>query len=458
MPPIISIGGVHLSNSTGAQVAGGTATAAATTPFAFRGVTLNAAPPETFYSGGAPFTLGARPVYHGYENVTQTWPLNVQGATHEGAAASLQVLKLAIQRALFDQAAILAIQPTASSTIMYAEVYAASVQEVATEGLIPIEGATDVDFELTFTRSPFFTPAGLTTLINGATFTNTGTGANNNTQSLGSLAGDMIYEGQPLNIKIVTAVDALFAATVYQRTYTAGVATTATSDASAGASALRDSTSGITNPARTRNGLRARVLLRLTALSVKAQLRAVLVSRVTNDILWYGPWIQPGVLTGAIVATGSQFDLTPQGIPMDMIRRAQLTSGDLDVAALIRSQDGTSVSITTHSIETLLYYTFCRINTGIVVGGGSQFVRIEQAQNLNGTAYLAVPGATYVVNTSGSDFLTQACDVRGTLPLAISGASLYLSWLGNGYQHTNTATAVVTVTHLPLYRSIRGTT
>lgn len=451
MAPVVSFAGIHLINSTGAPVAGGTATAAATTPFALGAAEqLGNAAPTVYYSGGAPFTLGARPVAYGYDNVRQTWHCMVTGSTHEGSIASLQVLKLAMQRALFDTAALLAIQPTSSSTIMYAEIYDASIQELTYgDGLIPITGQADIEFDLTFTRSPFFAPAALsTTSLNGVTFTNTGTGANNNTQAIGTLSGDLVYEGQPLNIKVVAALDNLFAATVYQRTYTASAATTATSSV---ASAFRDTTSGILHPARIRNGLRARVLLRLTALSAKAQLQAVLISHVTNDVIWRGPLVQPGLLSSA-----SQIDLTPQGINLDMIRRAQLTSGDMDVGVFVYSQDGTSVSVTTHSMETLLYYTFCRINAGVTVGGGTQFLRIEQAQNLNSTSYQPCPGVAFVVNTSGSDYLTQSCDVRGQLPLAISGASLYLSWLGNTYQHTNSATATVTVTHLPLWRTFRG--
>src|SRR5678815_4256688 len=102
MAPLVSIGGTHLINSTAVQVPGGVPTAAATTPFALGpNALLDAAPPQTLYSGGSPFTLGARPVTMGYDNVTVTWPCNVQGTSHEDAVTQLQKLKLAITTALF---------------------------------------------------------------------------------------------------------------------------------------------------------------------------------------------------------------------------------------------------------------------------------------------------------------------------------------------------------------------
>lgn len=453
MTPQVTVGSIHLVNSTGAPVAGGVATAAATTPFAIRDRwALSVAEPIAMMSGGPPFRYGAGLAYLGYDNVVETIPIHVTGSSHENAVARLQELKRAVNTTLFSTAPLMSVLPTSSSTIMYSEIQYAVVREVTddTRTFDAWEGGAEIDAEITLARSPFFTPAGLTTLINGATFTNTGTGANNNTQSLGSPAGDLIYEGQPLNIRITPTAsddfDEMWLATVYQRTYTVSAATTTTSSADV---AFRDTTSGILNPARTRNGLRARVILRLTnSSSAQVRLQATLVSRNSDEIFWRGPLIAPGGIAGSL-----QVDLTPHGIPLDSIRQAQLTTGDVDVGVSLFSNDGSSVSVTTASMETLLYYTFCYIDTGITVVGAVRRLYIEQAQNLNGTAYLPTPGRAFVSDIDGgSELLARWCDVRGTLPRAISGASLYLGWnTGNA-----SSTAAVIVSHLPLYRSLRG--
>ena len=463
MPAQIVAGGIHLVNSNGAPTAGGTATAASTTPFSIRNRwPLGVADPMPIMSGGPPFTLGSRPLMLGYDNVTETIPINVQGSSHENAVARLQELKRALNTALFSTPALLSVLPTASSTIMYAEIYYAVVRELTDDSgnFDAWEGTTEIDAEITWVRALFFNPAGLTTLQNGLTFTNSGTGANNNTQSLGSPAGDLIYEGSPLNIKIAPTLNSgaryYYLATVYQRLYVTAISGSDTTSSTTGAAAWEDSTATISDPARTRNGLRLRVMLRCTTISAKAQVQVFLVSRGSGRTLWRGPWVSAGS-TGA-----TQLDATPSGVPLDLIRRATLENGDVNVGLLIRSTDGTSVTVNTHSVEYLLYYTFCRVDatsniTG-ATGSGFDFVQIESAQNLNGTAYapLQQPAAYIGGDVSGTDMLNDIADIRGTVPRAISGASLYLSWLSSTFGFDATDTAIVTTTHLPLYRSLRG--
>src|SRR5262249_27246940 len=94
----------------------------------------------------------------------------------------------------------LIVTPQGATNIMYAEIYSATVQEDVT-WLNPTGGFGEFHATITWTRSPFFgmVSAG-ETLLNGVTFTNTGTGVNNNTQAFATGSGDLIYEGQPLNI------------------------------------------------------------------------------------------------------------------------------------------------------------------------------------------------------------------------------------------------------------------
>lgn len=456
---ILTVGGIHLINSNNTPTAGGVATAASTTPFSLRtGWNPTAPENKTIYSGGAPFSLGARPIYIGYNNVVERIPLHVTGSTHENAVARLQELKIAAQTALFSMPALLSYQPTASSSAVYAEIYDAHVQELEDEGLDPIEGGVDFDFDLILTRAALVSAGSLTTLQSGITVTNAGTGANNNTRTLGTVTGDLLYEGSPLNVKIVPAASSAgqfyYLATVYQRIYNAGISgTTTTSDSAGGAIAFNDSTAGTLDPARTRNGLRLRVMLRATTISAKAQVRVSLISASKSRTLWRGPWVAAGS-TGA-----TQIDATPSGVPLDLIRRGTLETGDVNIAVTVRSNDGTSVSLNAHSVEYLLYYTFCRIDaTGNLSGGASlDFIQVEQAHNLGGQWVPHPVGVAFSGDDNGgTDILDDICDVRGTLPRAYSGASLYFSWLGSSYQFDATDTATVTTTHLPLFKSLRG--
>lgn len=451
----IVAGGIHLVNSTGAQVAGGTATAAATTPFAIRNRwPLGVADPQPIMSGGPPFSsVGARPLYLGYDNVTETIPINVLGSSHENAVTKLQELKRALNTTLFSMPALLSILPTGSSTIMYSEILFATVRELTDDSgsFDAWEGTIEIDAEITWVRAPFFSPAGLTVLQNGLTFTNAGTGANNNTQSLGSPAGDLIYEGSPLNIKIdpVTGGQYFYLATVYQRTYDTSGAGSASTSSTTGINFFVNGTPG-TDPARTRQGLRLRVMLRTTTISAKCQVRVAIAAYDTANTVWVGPWVSAGS-TGA-----TQIDATPSGVPLDMIRGSAFSTGELTAKLQFRSTDGTSVTLNLHSVEYLLYYTFCRIDATASVAT-SDYLQIEQANNVNGSAFVPSPPRAYVVfENAGAFGLGDICDVRGSLPRAISGASLYLSWMQASYVFLGTDTAVVTTNHLPLFRSLRG--
>lgn len=454
MPPQIVAGGIHLVNSNGTPTAGGTATAASTTPFSIRGNwLLAAAEQQPILSGGPPFSVGSRPLYLGYDNVTETIPIAVQGSSHFNAVAKLQELKRAINTTLFSTPALLSVLPDGSSIIMYSEILYARVAEVPDGGGFDAWQAFDSELwaEITWVRAPFFSPAGLTTLQSGVTYTNSGTGVNNNTQSLTTISGDLLYEGSPLNIKIdpVTGGQYFYLATVYQRTYDTSGAGTGSTSSTTFTNFFVNGTPG-TDPARIRKGLRLRVMLRCTSISAKTRVRFVLAGYDTANAVWIGPEVA-GNATGV-----TQIDVTPNGVPLDMIRAFALTTGETIGKLQYRSTDGTSVTLNLHSVEYLLYYTFCRIDATNSVGA-NDFLQIEQASNLNGTAYVPTNGRSYVVfNNVSLDGLGDICDVRGTLPKAISGASLYLSWLQASYVFLGTDTAAVTVNHLPLFRSLRG--
>lgn len=409
------------------------------------------APPVAIYGGGPPFSLGRRPIYSGYDNITESVGIQLNANTKDNAIALLNQLRNALTTARFSLPPILSVKGGTNTD--YWEIYNVHVPE----NLRYLE-EPDGQWRgtITWTRSPIAGAGTLTTLQSGITVTNSGTGANNNTRALGALTGDLQYEGAPLNIKLdpVTGGAYFYFGTVFQRTYSVAGAGATTTTSTGGTASWNDSTASISNPARTRNGLRLRVMVRVSRFDPKAQVRIQLISAQSSENLWIGPWVSaPGTTFPA------QIDCTPQGVPLDFIRRALLTTGDVNVGMVVRSIDGSSVTVTTVSAEFLLYYTFCRVDVVNSQGGvgvaGLDFLQIEQAGNLNGTAYVPVPGSAYVVSTTGGS-LASVATIRGTLPRAISGASLYYSWLTSAFAHTNTDTAVVTATLLPVYRSVRG--
>lgn len=413
------------------------------------------APGQLIMGGGPPFSLGRRPLYAGYDNVTESVGIQLKASgsgntAKDNAIALLNQLRQVLNTARFSLPCLLAVQSGTNTS--YVEIYWADVPEMPNY-IAEADGTWRVT--ITWQRSPLWSAGSLTTLQSAITVTNSGTGGNNNTRSLSTITGDLLYEGSPLNIKLdpVSGGAYFYFGTVYQRIYSTSGAGTTTTSSTSGAAAFNDATAALTNPARTRNGLRLRVMLRCTSISAKAQVRVQLISAQSSENLWIGPWVA-GNATGV-----TQIDVTPQGVPLDSIRRALLTTGDVNIGLVVRSTDGTSVSVNVHSCEYLLYYTFCRVDAVNTQGGvgapGLDYLQLEQAQNLNGTAYLPAPGVAYVGSSSGGG-LGGIATVRGALPRAISGASLYMSWLTSTYAHTNTDTAAVTTTHLPLYRSVRG--
>jgi hypothetical protein len=353
------------------------------------------APAQVIYGGGPPFSLGKRPLYSGYDTLTEDVGLQLNASTKDTAIALLNQLRNALMTARFSLPPILSIKGGTNTD--YYEIYSAHMPE---NRLYLSEPEGQWRTVITWVRSPIAGMATLTTLQNGITVTNSGTGANNNTRSLSTLTGDLQYEGEPLNIKLdpVAGGSYFYFATVYQRVYSVAGAGTTTTSSTSGVAAFNDATANITDPARTRNGLRLRVMLRCTTISAKAQVQVRLIGNGSSENIWIGPWVAPNATTTA------QIDVTPQGVPLDFIRRALLTTGDVNVGLVLRSSDGTSVSVNVHSCEYILYYTFCRIDVSSAsnqIGtGGLDFLQIEQAQNLNGTAFLPTAGSAYAVTTA----------------------------------------------------------
>jgi hypothetical protein len=447
--PIVTIGTVHLVNSSGTPTPGGDPTVVSTTPFAIRrGWTLTAPEPQNVWGGGPPFVSGRQLAYLSYDNVVERIPISIAGSSHENALVQLQLLK----RTLSQRPVLLTMREASASALFYTEIYSGYLREVTEQqsGFEAWEGWNDIDAELILTRAPFFGATGLQTLINAATFTNVGTGANNNTQALGTLFGDLIYEGQPLNVKFgrpttTTTLD-VYLGIVASRTYLANAGTGSTTGTVTltPTPAAFDVTAVRGNP-----NLKVRVIARTASISNGAQLlmRYAAMGRQT-----LGPWVLVGGASGTSYVDLGYISPTVFQTPLP-------TTVDLDLQFDIKSADGTTtVGTTLDYIEVLLYYTWCKITPygGSLIAG--QAIQTIMAQNRNtALAWLPQnPPLVQTITTATSKPVFTGTSI-GRLPVGISGASLYAAWVTGGTNaHLKTDTTTITVTFAQLYTTLRG--
>jgi hypothetical protein len=171
----------------------------------------------------------------------------------------------------------------------------------------------------------------------------------------------------------------LYLATVYSRT-----ADTTSSTASAVTSTTTGTNYTVSgsidlSALRTRAGLKLRVMARLTTLTSpsKAQVK-VTVAAASGGTLWVSP--------------GRRLDRTPPrswwiwaASAWTALRYALSNTSNVTIQATLRSTDGTSVTATLGYVEALLYYDFCKVESGTALGR-KPALSAAGAQNLSGKA------------------------------------------------------------------------
>lgn len=307
----------------------------------------------------------------------------------------------------------------------------------------PGEGASDVAIQLKLRRSPIGGAAALSTLASALSITNSSLTA------FGAIAGDMAAEGQPLQIRLdkptaQSPIRAFFASVQSRTTATIGNLVTTTSTSGA---AFTASSSISASPLRAADGLHLHVVARLTGLTTpsKAQLR-VRAESSTAATLWQGPWVD--------LDTGTSTQLVDlDGSTLDALRLAVGSAPAIVLRAELRSKDGTSVAATLASLEALWCYDWTIVELGAALAAGQRLYGLG-ANLVPGGPYLPLDPAEAIVADS-SDVPVQLARVRGQLPRAIQGASLYVAWIDAGGAHTSSDTANLTLQMAPLWRSPR---
>jgi hypothetical protein len=423
---------LYLVNSSGTPSAGDSPYAPATTPF---GIDSAWAPTSAPDDDDAP--------------IEEKIPLIYLGSAGGDALTAIQRLHEQFT-ARFNAPCVLYAKPDGGS-VGYYELYSGKAQPAAFGGTkrSPGEGATNVAIDLTIRRSAYAAAGALTTAINGTAYTNTHTG---NVFTLGALSGDMRYAGLPMAIRVdkpaAQSPTVLYLATVYSRT-----ADTTSSTASAVTSTTTGtnftvSSSIDVSAVRLRAGLKLRVMARLSTLTSpsKAQVK-VTVAAASGGTLWVSPWQTLGSNT-----TAQLVDLG--GIDLSTLRYALSNTSNVTIQATLRSTDGTSVTATLSYVEALLYYDFCKVESGTALGASQRF-QLLGVQNFSGTGWHPqLPETAMIVTTA--DAPIRPVVLRQPLVRAFDGASLYAAWVDANGAHTNTDTTTITAQVAPLFRSLRG--
>jgi hypothetical protein len=453
MAPTISIGGIHLVNSNGTPTAGGAATAASTTPFAIRhGWTLATPEPLPIWGGGPPFVPGRRLAYSSYDNVVERIPISVVGSSHENAVTRVQELKRALATVSATTPAVFSVQPTGSSTAMASDVYSAFVREVTEQASAfeAWEGWVEYDAEIVLSRAPFW--AALSsgeTVINAQSINNNFSGSPDNIVAYTTGSGDLIYEGQPLNLAMTNASGGTLS---NQNLYLGSIdsittdATTqsVTTSSTTGASAGTGDTITVGTVLDAKQATKMRLIGQCSSVSANSEMRLkVYLSSSTPAPFYTGPWFAPTTNDG-------RYDAGT--VPSAIFRDTALTT--LYVVLEVRSTTGGSVTITLSNFYVVYYYSLCKVSGLDSILNTTGVVHVRGFVATSNRPCLPLRKAEAYVLNSGSQ--TYYGRVDGTPPIYVSGASLWLMAVDKTSGAPSSATFTTTATQSALWKTLRG--
>lgn len=404
---------------------------------------------QMVYGGGPPFTNGQRPQYQSFGNVTESVGLQIYANNKDNAIFLLQLLRRILNTALFSVPCTFGVK--SGTNTGYAEIYSADIDE---SHLYLVEPDGIWRTTITWNRSPFFGALATgETVFTSRTFTNTNGGGSPNFQAFPiGPSGDLIYLGQPLNIKIEGTGSGdpyrVYMASAYSQEVFS-VNATYTTNSTSGVAV--NNTNYNVAALLTHAALRPRVLLRAGSPTANLEVRIVVSldgTTGTGQTIYTSPWIDPPNVS-TLIDFGTW--------PMAMLRRIPgVTTSIVTVTTWYRSTNGSNASALFDYAEFLLYYDFCRIDAQVLTALGSQYLQVAAFPESANTACLPyLNPLTYVIMASSLNVYSTA-DVRGRLPRLYDGASLYLAWMDNTFLHTKTWNASITARHAPLWHTARG--
>jgi len=453
------LGTIYLNNTAGAVTPGGDPTVGALTPFAIRGGwTPAAAEPDSAFASSGPLSAAARLAYSAYPlTVQETIPIGVEGTSHNNAQRLLGLLRAALRRPGKRGPIVWRMRPTGALFDAYTEVYGGAVADDGGSGGIDAAhtGGYHLEAEITLTRAAFWASDTLETAIAAATsVANRPSGTPSNVTAFAGLSqGELLDEGQPLNLTIAKpasmAAVSLYLATVESRSAQAPASAKTTTSTSG--VAFTAGTAIDVSALRAKPGLFVYGFARLTTITAPTKIKVQLTFQSpAGSTLWAGPWVPIGTNT-----TAQLVDLLGTGLESARLPGA----GAMQAVPVvnIKSTDGTSVTATLDTLDILLAYTVGSIDGGAGLSAGQSY-QIYSAQNYAGGGWLPLPAPIASVVDSSTGAHIRRCVARGEMPLAMQGASLWLAWVDSGGAHTATDTTTISAQSVPLWHTIRGAT
>lgn len=425
----------------------------ANNPVTGQGWTPAAAQAQTLTTGGAPFVAEALVALESYQNIEETIPIQIKGANHNAIVASLRALRIVLYAASENAPARLSFQPDNATSGTTYFIWQGRVQEDY-RFVYDEAGRGTLRGTMVIRRSVWGVKDGSTgTSLGTGTIGNIPSGAPSNLIAFSSLAGERIYNGQPLDVKIASAASGMFASAGVQRAY---LATVINADRTSVATAMStSSTSGTTvatvdfgslNPAYRWN---IRVCGRITSPSSNLEVRVQVVygsaAAGSGATVYTSPWIAPGTNTTYVdfgyfrLPESSNFLATA---PVRFVLQARSTTGG-------------AVSGTWADIERNVYVTWCRITSQISLTAPTLRIRPTAATGGSAPNGMLLMPAPYVAFETAAGVPLDYPEVRGKLPVAMEGYNFMITTL-TGTTHDSTDTGTYTLLHTPLFATLIG--
>lgn len=442
-------------------------------------------PPEPipYTVGGPPFGLATIPRWVGYAPVTETFTVQMKGSTKDNAIFLLRQLRNALNAAVsYIGGAPPLLSLKGGTNTAYGRLISATVVEDPRYQYEDTSAITIIRAVVTWTRTAFggllSTP---TTLINGTSWANAGTGSPDNLEGFGVTTGtagvgDMAEEGSPMNYTIRPSNDGairirrVLLASVYNRYYV-GLSTSntwSTSSTTYGSG----STISVWTDALSLAGMLGDYRLRMRLIGVVAsghtgtpEFRYAVYNSSGSGLITYSNVIP--YLNGDGDNTIRMIDSGP--IPITIQELRNLSDMNWTVVLQIRSADGASTTGTLSSVECLLYYDFCDVRLTGFSNWGTQStnrydLNISSFGQRSGSPCIPLPyPQAMLTNPSSSNRVWEWAELRGTVPRLYRDSSLWVKLLNIDQSSTpwvisveTARTFTVTAAHAPLYRTVRG--
>lgn len=468
MPSLITLTGydpvgaapitLHLSGAGTAYTGSGTPwTSQSTSPYQLSmnsvtgGIWTPTAPsPALVLSGTPPFAEGAELVYRGYANVEEEIGIQMYATSFNNAADLLSLLRRLLSPGLTSRPPRLSVTFNGASNAILFDVVSGTVREDAR--FVNEEAGLStriIRATLQIVRRPLGS-SGETLLNNATSMNNSGTSAPTNLAAFGAMNGDTIWEGAPINLKIVpsTALSRLYLASALSRQYTTGLAATYTTSSTSGA---LSSFAQVTGPGAWigYHGANVRILMHASVAS-NAQFRVeAYLGPTSNQAFYVSPWISSTASVAQLIDCGG-FSMSFARITRDIASFAP------NLAIRYRSTNGASASTVVTSTQVLVYYDFCVVNPSYANGVTATAVILDSYDYLSLFTSAPRTPRVYSYDTGASD-VKDILDVRGTPPRYYAGCSLFAAYLtGSTGLYTVGNTMTATVYGLKQYHTLRG--